>query len=77
MCQSRLSATIGAADPDSVHLVQRLDSEGAVEKTYIRNPNKPNEVWIIKGEVNDFTKIKRRNIIKKMVIGNFITPMEK
>ncbi len=41
---------IGAADPDSVMLVQRVGAKGEVVQSWVRNPERPGEVWIIKGE---------------------------
>jgi hypothetical protein len=40
---------IGAADPDSIMIVQTLNDSGSVVFTYARNPNNPSEIWKIKG----------------------------
>ncbi|MGB0454139.1 MAG: Fic family protein [Bacteriovoracaceae bacterium] len=41
---------IGAADPDSMRIVQTLDDDGEVIFSYLRNPEKPYEVLKIKGQ---------------------------
>jgi len=43
---------VGAADPDSIMIVQTIDAKGNVIKSYLRNPNSPQEIWVIKGEAS-------------------------
>lgn len=40
---------IGGADPDAVMIVQRINAEGQVIETFLRNPEKPDEVLLIEG----------------------------
>ncbi len=40
---------IGGTDPDAVMLVQRINAEGNVIETLLRNIEKPNEVLLIEG----------------------------
>lgn len=42
---------IGAADPDSISIIQTIDAEGEVMQSYLRNPENPAEIWVIKGEI--------------------------
>jgi hypothetical protein len=42
---------IGASDPDAITIIQTIDAEGEVMLTYLRNPKKADEVWVIKGEI--------------------------
>jgi hypothetical protein len=48
---------IGAADPDSVMIVQSLDEDGKVLLTFVRNPEKPNEIRVYDYEVSDYDKL--------------------
>jgi hypothetical protein len=41
---------IGASDPDSIKIIQTINADGSVEFTYLRNPEKPNQIWVIKGD---------------------------
>tara|TARA_R110002072_G_scaffold64203_1_gene159110 strand:+ start:83294 stop:89974 length:6681 start_codon:yes stop_codon:yes gene_type:complete len=41
---------IGAADPDSIMIIQILDDTGATATTYLRDPENPWRIQIIKGE---------------------------
>ncbi len=43
---------VGASDPDSISIIQTIDAEGGVELTYLRNKNKPNEIWVVKGDID-------------------------
>ncbi len=40
---------VGAADPDSIMIVQILNDRGNVIFTYSRNPMNPSEIWKVKG----------------------------
>ena len=42
---------VGASDPDAITIIQTIDAEGEVMLTYLRNPKKANEIWVIKGEI--------------------------
>lgn len=53
---------IGAADPDSVMFVQLIDAEGGVIKSYVRNPQKPQEVVIFNKEINSVEEIDFNNL---------------
>ncbi len=60
---------IGGTDPDAIMLVQSIDSLGEIEKTYYRNINKPNEIFIIKGRyVPEMGLLDPKTIISKFVI---------
>lgn len=41
---------VGAADPDSIMVVQKISAEGKVDLTYARDPARPNVLWVVKGE---------------------------
>ena len=41
---------IGAADPDSIMVVQRIDAEGKVQQSWVRNPDHPSQIWVVRGE---------------------------
>ncbi|HXH32421.1 MAG TPA: Fic family protein [Bacteriovoracaceae bacterium] len=55
---------IGASDPDAITIVQTIDAEGGVEVTYLRNPDKPGEIWVIRGDIDPKTKPTPEQIIK-------------
>ena len=40
---------IGVADPDSIMLVQLIGPDGVVQKSYLRNPKLPSQIWVIEG----------------------------
>lgn len=42
---------IGASDPDAITIVQTIDAQGEVIRSYLRNKNKPNEIFVVKGEI--------------------------
>lgn len=42
---------IGVAEPDAITIVQTIDAEGEVMLSYLRNPEKPSEIWVIKGDI--------------------------
>ncbi len=48
---------IGAADPDSVMFIQLIDAEGGAFKSYVRNPNQPNEILIFNKEVSSLDEV--------------------
>lgn len=41
---------IGAADPDSIMVIQKIAADGSVELTYARDPARPNKLWVVRGE---------------------------
>ncbi|WP_408095481.1 hypothetical protein ACJVC5_10600 [Peredibacter sp. HCB2-198] len=43
---------IGASDPDSISIIQTINAEGGVDLTYLRNPQKPDQIWVIKGDID-------------------------
>lgn len=53
---------IGAADPDSVMFVQLIDAEGGVIKSYVRNPQRPDEIIIFNKEINSVEEIDFNNL---------------
>lgn len=55
---------IGAADPDSVMIVQTISATGEVELSYLRNAEKPWEVWIIRGDIRPGTVPTKEQILK-------------
>lgn len=57
---------VGAMDPDAIQVVQTLDEAGKASRTYLRNPERPYEVLVIKGEVNPGDKIPRE-LIERVV----------
>ena len=42
---------IGVAEPDAITIVQTIDAEGEVMLSYLRNPEKPAEIWVVKGDI--------------------------
>lgn len=50
--QQREVMGIGAADPDAVMIVKTYDDQGQVVESFVRNPEKPYEVWIVKGDAD-------------------------
>lgn len=57
---------IGGTDPDAVMIVQKINAEGEVEKTFIRNPKDPNEVLIVNGKKLLTDKIESNEIIERI-----------
>lgn len=43
---------VGASDPDSITIIQTINAEGGVDLTYLRNKNKPDEILVIKGDID-------------------------
>lgn len=43
---------VGASDPDSISIIQTINAEGGVDLTYLRNKNKPDEILVIKGDID-------------------------
>ncbi|MFP5519983.1 MAG: Fic family protein [Bdellovibrionia bacterium] len=60
---------IGGVDPDAVVLIQRIDAKGQVIETLYRNPEKPNEILIIKGRfVPGETPLENQNITGRRLL---------
>lgn len=55
---------VGAADPDSIQVVQLLDENGDAYVSYLRNPENPAEVLVLNGEFSPGDAYKTRDIIK-------------
>lgn len=45
---------IGGADPDSVMFVQTIDENGDVILSYVRNPENPAEIFVLRGEYSEW-----------------------
>lgn len=43
---------VGASDPDAISIIQTIDAEGGVTLSYLRNPKKADEIWVIKGDID-------------------------
>jgi fido (protein-threonine AMPylation protein) len=59
---------IGAADPDSVMFVQLIDENGGVIKSYIRNPEKPNEILVFNREIDSLEDLDIQTLAEAHVI---------
>ena len=58
---------IGAADPDSLMVVQILKNDGDIEMSYFRNPNKPDELWLVKDpKISDFSEVTEDMVVRKI-----------
>ena len=44
---------IGAADPDAIMFVRTMDDNGDVIKSFVRNPDRPYEIWVVKGDIKE------------------------
>lgn len=59
---------IAAADPDSIMIIKTLDEYGEPILSYVRNPKKPNEIWVIKGEFDTRTgKVPTKSQLEKVI----------
>ncbi|MCR9206114.1 MAG: Fic family protein, partial [Halobacteriovoraceae bacterium] len=54
--QQREVMGIGAADPDAIMIIKSYDDEGKVIESFVRNPEKPHEIWIVKGDADPGVK---------------------
>jgi hypothetical protein len=61
---------IGAADPDSIMLVQLIDEKGDVIKSYVRNPNEPSQVLVFEKEMSDLENL-TDNYSEKFELNDF------
>lgn len=41
---------IGAADPDSIMVIQRIGVDGKVLQSWVRNSESPAQIWVVRGE---------------------------
>jgi hypothetical protein len=55
---------IGASDPDAISIIQRIDADGSVIETYLRNPQKPEQVWLVSGDIRPGEVPTSENLIK-------------
>jgi hypothetical protein len=58
---------VGATDPDAVMFIQTIDASGDVILSYVRNPQKPNEILVFDKEVSEISNI-TTDPIKKIKI---------
>jgi hypothetical protein len=45
---------VGGADPDSVMFVQTIDADGSVILSYVRSPENPHKIYVIRGEASEW-----------------------
>ncbi len=43
---------VGASDPDSISIIQTINAEGGVDLTYLRSKDRPDEILVIKGDID-------------------------
>ncbi len=55
---------IGASDPDAISIIQRIDADGGVIETYLRNPEHPEQIWLVKGDIRPGDTPTAENLIK-------------
>ena len=41
---------VGAADPDSIMVIQLIDDQGKAIVSYVRNPDNPGQIWKVQGQ---------------------------
>jgi hypothetical protein len=59
---------IGAADPDAITIIQTLDANGEVMLSYLRNKNNPQEIFVIRGNIDPGTIPKPDQIDRKIIL---------
>lgn len=59
---------IGACDPDAVTIIQKIDVNGEVTFSYLRNKNNPKEIMVIRGEVRDDIIPEHDKIVKTITL---------
>lgn len=57
---------IGVADPDAVTIVQTIDADGKVMKSYVRDLEDPNVIIVANGDVNPTKPVPSKLIEKKV-----------
>lgn len=60
---------IGGTDPDAVMLIQKIQADGNVEKTFYRNPENPSQILVISGRyLPEEGQIPTERILEKFLI---------
>lgn len=59
---------VGASDPDAITIIQTIDAEGEVMVSYLRNPKKADEIWVIKGDIDPDATPTDEQIIKTVTL---------
>ena len=57
---------VGGSDPDSIQLIQTIDENGDVIRSYIRNHNQPDEVWVVAGDFRIVGEAAKEKLIHKV-----------
>lgn len=58
---------IGAADPDSVMVIQILKDDGEIGTSFFRNPRNPSEIWVVNNPtVSDFEEVTEEMVTRKI-----------
>ena len=57
---------VGASDPDAITIIQTINAEGGVDLTYLRNPKKADEIWVVKGDIDPDAIPTAEQIVKTM-----------
>jgi hypothetical protein len=59
---------VGASDPDAITIIQTINAEGGVDLTYLRNPKKSDEIWVVKGDIDPDAIPTAEQIVKTMTL---------
>lgn len=60
---------IGGTDPDAVMLIQKIQADGSVEKTFYRNPENPSQILVISGRyLPEEGNVPTERILEKFMI---------
>ncbi len=57
---------IGAAEPDSVMIIQTIDEEGKVIKSYVRDEKDPAMIYVFSGNIQKVSSDNQSKLIKKV-----------
>lgn len=57
---------VGAADPDSIMILKVMNSDRSIEKSFVRNPDKPWEIWVVKGNAEPGKKPGAANLLETL-----------
>lgn len=57
---------VGAADPDSIMIIKNIDDKGKAINTYLRDPDNPHIVFLVKGEA-EVGKVPLKSDILKVI----------
>ncbi|MBY0517473.1 MAG: hypothetical protein K2P81_11215 [Bacteriovoracaceae bacterium] len=60
---------IGASDPDAINIIQSIDGEGKVIRSYLRSPEDPSKILVIDGDAQPLTMPKPGDIVKTIQLG--------